>query len=198
MSADEEDSTNLVAWVDESGSDRAIDPGTYIMAAAITEESQVENVRSAMSGLLLRGQVKLHWRDERASRQRAIAKAIAEVGIEHLVVVTTPHDSQRPERQRRLTLELLLPELARLGVARAVLESRGRADDLRDRKMLDYLRRQRILEYPFHIDHQVGRHEPMLWVPDAVCGMVTSLRGGNGTYFELVRSQITLHVVAPK
>ncbi len=189
---------NLVAWVDESGSDHAVDPGTYIMAAAITDESQIESVRSAMSGLLLRGQVKLHWRDERASRQLTIAKAIARVGIEHVVVVTTPHDSGRSERQRRLTLEVLLPELARLGVARVVLESRGRADDYRDRKMLDHLRQRRLIELPLHIDHLVGRHEPMLWVPDAVCGMVSNLRTGNSTYYDFVRSRVTLHQVAPK
>lgn len=198
MSADDGDPMKLVAWVDESGSDHAADPGTYIMAAAITEDSQIETVRSTMSRLLLRGQVKLHWRDERVSRQRTIAQSISELGIEHLVVVTTPHDSKRPERQRRLTMEVLLPELARLGVVRTVLESRGHADDLRDRKLLDYLRQQRLIESPFHMDHLVGRHEPMLWVPDAVCGMVSNLRTGNGVHYELVRSQVTLHQVEPK
>lgn len=192
------DVANLIAWIDESASDSAADPGTYIMAAAITEGSQIESVRSVMSGLLLRGQLKLHWRDERSSRQRAITQAIADLGIEHLVVVTTPHSSQRPERRRRLTLEVLLPELARLGVDRAVLESRGQADDLRDRRMLDYLRQQRTIGHGFYVDHVVGRHEPMLWVPDALCGMITSLRGGNGAFFEMVRSRTTLHVVTPK
>lgn len=75
-------------------------------------------------------------------------------------------------------------------------ESRGRADDYRDRKMLDHLRQRRLIELPLHIDHLVGRHEPMLWVPDAVCGMVSNLRTGNSTYYDFVRSRVTLHQVA--
>lgn len=192
------DPMELVAWIDESGSNTTIDPGTYIMAAAITELAQVDAVRESMVGLLLPGQAKLHWRDERDSRQLQITRAVASCGVEHLIVVTTPHDSsRRPERRRRLTLEVLLPELARLGVRRAIMESRGVADDKRDREMLDHLRQQHLIESGLHVDHIVGRQEPILWVPDAMCGIITSLRTGNASYYDLISRQITLmHVPA--
>lgn len=190
---------HLTAWVDESGSNSALDPGAYIMAAAITTANQVDDVCAAIAGLRLSGQVKLHWRDERARRQRAIAKTIATLDVEHMVVVTSPHsDRSVPERRRRLTMEILLPSLAELGVNQIIFESRGASDDKRDRVMLNHLRQQRIVETSLRIDHRVGRTEPLLWVPDALCGIVSASRCGDGTLIELVGHRVTLVQHAPR
>jgi len=184
---------DTIAWIDESGSNSSLDPGTYIMAAAITFGTQVDPLRDLMRALRLPGQGKVHWRDEQASRHARITAAIAAADVEHLVVVTSPHkDSECAERRRRLTLQFLLPELASLGVDMAYFESRGDADDRRDRKMLDYLRSQRILSSSLRIDHLVGRGEPALWVPDALCGIVSSMRCGKSRYFESIEHKVTL------
>ena len=183
-----------MAWLDESGSNQAVDPGTYILSAAICEEDQADSVREAMRGLLVtKGHRKLHWRDEDSNRQEHIAKKIAELKVEHLVVVrsdsaTTDH----PERQRRLCMERMLPELVSLGVGTAIFESRGDKDDQRDHKTLDYLRRKHMLGGRLHIDHVGGPEEPMLWISDACCGAVTALRRGDEHYYALIESKITL------
>lgn len=53
----------LRAWVDESGSDHARDPGTYILAAAVVSTIEEDTVRTVMSSLRM-SQRKVHWRDE--------------------------------------------------------------------------------------------------------------------------------------
>lgn len=67
------------AWVDESGSDRTQDPGTYILAAVVLEPTFEDDVRKTMRSLRLPGQEKLHWRDEDARRRRKIATTVATV-----------------------------------------------------------------------------------------------------------------------
>lgn len=123
------------AWIDESGSNQQADPGTYILSAAICERGHTEAIREVMRGLLAaKGHRKLHWRDEDRRRQRKIAAVIANLSVEHLVVVRSQaaRPPDHPERRRRLCMERLLPELVALGVGEATVESRGTRDDLRD------------------------------------------------------------------
>lgn len=182
----------LRAWVDESGSDRALDPGTYVLAAAIVRLAAESTIRAQISDLRLPGQVKLHWRDESAKRQAAITGAVAACELEHLVVVRAGAVEDRTERRRRKCLERLLIELELKDVTDVVLESRGKADDRRDRDMLNALRGQQIVSTSTRITHVRGRDEPLLWVPDAVCGAVTSSRTGLPAYQQLLASQLTL------
>lgn len=56
-------------------------------------------------------------------------------------------------------------------------------------------------QLPVHglrLDHAIGRQEPMLWVADALCGIITSLRSGNTVHYNLISSQTTLMVVQPR
>jgi hypothetical protein len=135
-----------------------------------------------MRGLLARrSHKKLHWRDEDPKRQDQIVKTIAALQVEHLVVVRSDaHTTAKPERQRRLCMERMLPELVSLGVGTAIVESRGPKDDQRDRKTLQNLRNKRLLA------------DPMLWVPDACCGAVTQLRCGNGHFYQQIEARVTL------
>ena len=182
----------LRAWVDESGSDQTHDPGTYLLAAAIGRIATASTIRDQISGLRLPGQIKLHWRDESAKRQADITRPVAACELEHLVVVRTEAVEDRPERRRRKCLERLLLELELKGVTDVVFESRGKADDRRDRDMLNALRGQKIVSASVRITHVVGRDEPLLWIPDAVCGAVTSFRTGLPAYQQLLASQLTL------
>lgn len=189
----------LVAWVDESGSNSSLDPNTFIMAALIATAGQLDVIRRCMLDLRLPGQTKMHWRDERPSRRRQIIELIADLDVEHLVIVTSPHaESCAGERRRRLTLEILLPELAELGVSRAVFESRGKKDDQRDRAMLDHLRQQHALDASLRMDHAIGREEPALWVPDALCGVISAMRCGDGSNYERIESKVTLRQLPPR
>ncbi|QUR69458.1 hypothetical protein [Mycobacterium spongiae] len=182
------------AWIDESGSNRRADPGTYVLSAAICERRQAETIREVMRGLLVgKRHRKLHWRNEDCGRQFAITSAIASTGVEHLVVVRShPTTTEHAERQRRLCMERLLPELVAMGVGRAIAESRGTKDDQKDHATLDNLRRKHALGGHLHLDHVGGPVEPMLWIPDACCGAVTQLRCGDSEHYTLIESKVTM------
>lgn len=72
----------------------------------------------------------------------------------------------------------MLHQLEEELVSDIVLESRGTADDRRDLQLADALRGQRLLARSLRLSHVVGRTEPMLWIPDAVCGAIVSARVG--------------------
>lgn len=184
------------AWVDESGSDSRRDPGTYILSAALVADIDEELCRDAMRKLLLRGQRKLHWRDD-ASRHSEITKVVADLAIEHLVVVRSrPEDPGRLERQRRLCLERLVVELAELGVTRVVAESRGRKDDQRDVEAVNNLRRRKILsDSSLRIHHAAGPAEPLLWVADVCCGVMTRHRCGDSQFFDQLLDRLTVRMI---
>lgn len=182
----------LRAWVDESGSDWATDPGTYVLAAAIGRPEAEPDIRDHVSRLRLPGQVKLHWRDEDTKRRSTITHAVAGYDLEHLVVVRAGVVDDRPERRRRKCLERLLYELEVKDVDDIVLESRGPADDRRDIQMLNALRGQRYLSTALRLTHIVGRHEPMLWIPDAVCGAVTTARTGDPSHRAILEARLTV------
>jgi hypothetical protein len=161
----------------------------------LCEAERVDDIRPVLRGLLLRGQHKLHWRDEQVKRRRVIAETIGTLPVEALVVVRACRADERLERRRRGCLERLCWELERLGVVRMVLESRGRADDLRDRGMLDALRARKTVTGKLRMDHVAGRADEMLWLPDAVCGAVVASRVGEPVYLETLSDRITVTTV---
>lgn len=50
-------------WVDDPGSNSALDPRTYILSAAVCFAEDIGASRTAAGELMLRGQRKLHWID---------------------------------------------------------------------------------------------------------------------------------------
>lgn len=192
MSGPIEAGAGLRAWIDESGSDQKRDPGTYILAAVITSATSEDHVRQVMEGLRLPGQRKLHWHDEKDRRRRRISTAIAGLEQAHLVVVRTSDPSDTQKRRRNKCLERLLIELEMQGVTHATLESRGPADDRRDLNLVQALRGTRHLSPTLRIDHLQGPKEPLLWIPDAVCGAVTSARTARGEYFDTLGDQVNI------
>lgn len=184
----------LLAYVDESLSDSKRDPGVYILAAGIAEPADLDHTRSTLEGLRLKGQRKLHWRDESDKRQRLIVEAIDELPLAHLIIVREDQPSTRPERRRRLCMERLLFELDQMQVATVTFESRGPADDRRDRHMLDSLRARKTIGSSLRLTHEKGPLEPMLWIPDALCGAATSQRVGDAPYLDQVRSVQVINV----
>ncbi len=167
------------AFVDESGSQENRDPGTYILAAAICDEQHLDTVRDVMHGLRRAKVGKVHWHEESEPRRLQLAAAVAELALERLVVVRSVDSTEPFERRRRKTMERLLHELTMRDVALLVAESRGPADDRRDRDHLDTLRAARALSGPIRLDHRRGPVEPVLWVADIICGAIVQDRVGN-------------------
>ncbi|OHV33855.1 MULTISPECIES: DUF3800 domain-containing protein [Pseudofrankia] len=180
------------AYLDESGSDQARDPHTYLLAAAICEPAKLDQLRSTMRDLLLPGQVKVHWRAEQEKRRRQIMETVASIALEHIVVIRDGREGERSERRRRHCLERMLFELDQLGVEQVVVESRGRKDDQRDRGMLDILRTQKVVRGQLRMDHRPGPEEALLWIADAICGAVTRDRTGDPQFLETVSSRLTV------
>lgn len=182
------------AWLDESGSNQKIDPGTYILSAAIGDPAHTQEMRDTMRDLLVnRRHKKLHWRDEDFRRQEQIIKTVAQLPVEHLIVVRSdPHTTTKSERQRQLCMEWMLSELASLGVGTVIIESRGLKDDQRDRKTLQHLRTKHHLATSLHMSHVGGPADPMLWVPDACCGAITQLRCGIEGFYAQIQRRVTV------
>lgn len=179
------------AYVDESGSNTQVDPDIYIFAATLADTDVLDDCSMAMRRLRRPGQKKLHWQSDVPSHAD-VAATVAVLPLEHVVVVRSCRPGERPERRRRGTLERLCWELEQLGVGAAVFESRGPADDRRDLVALQGFRARRVVSSTLRMHHLPGPKEPMLWIPDAVCGAVVSARTGNDAYFETIRSRITL------
>lgn len=185
----------LRAYLDESGSHRTADPDTYLLAASICAEEHLETVRETMVALLPKGQAKLHWRDETEARQTLISQVIAGLPLEHLVVVRNCHAAEREERRRRMCLRQMMFELERNGVTNAVFESRGSADDKRDRRMVDTLRSQQVIGSQVRVDHEKGPLEALLWLPDSICGVVAAHRIGNEKFFKIIERKVSIDLV---
>lgn len=181
----------LVGFGDESGSDRSRDPGTYILAAVLVPSDGAEALREVAESLRPPGARKAHWRsDSRAEHDRAI-RILRKAEVDGVVVVRRGSEVERDERRRRKCLEVFLPLLETIGCSHVTLESRGPADDLRDRRLLDALR-ARKLSNALRLDHEVGPREPMLAVADALRGAIVAARTGETRWLEALGDQVQL------
>jgi hypothetical protein len=178
----------MLAYLDESGSDSKKDPDTYLLVAALCSDLIVDPTRASLSSLRLKGQLKLHWRDESAGRPKKIASLVAGLPVEHLVVVYNAHPGEKIERRRRRCLERILFELDQRQTTIAVFESRGPADDRRDRELMTTLRTKGAVSAALRMEHVPGPAEPMLWIPDSICGSVVSARCGQDLYLRTIEA----------
>jgi len=144
----------------------------------ICGDAEVEGAKEAMRKLLLRGQRKVHWKDESDERRDQIVETIVGIDVQHLVVVRNAQQGEPSERRRHKCLERLLPEPEQRSVSRIVMESRGGADNNRDLQFLQDLRASRRVSTRLRRYHARGKEEPLLWLPDAICGAVVKHRTG--------------------
>ncbi|MFG1638592.1 hypothetical protein ACGFKX_27600 [Pseudonocardia alni] len=163
-----------------------------MLAAALIEREDEEAARAAVAALRLRGQRKLHWRDEDRSRRKLLTEAIAALPALHLIVVKVDITAAS-ERRRRLCLARLLPELDRHGVPEVYLEARETKQNARDMQILAAMRARREVGSQLRLHHQPGPQNPLLWVPDVVAGAVGSDRAGEPAYLERLASLTTFY-----
>ena len=192
----------LVAFVDESsrrlgstgdltgvqsGGHRARER-IYLLAAAICRVSACDDLRADLRGLLLRGQQRLHWRDESEERRRSIAAGFAAMStpaaLRSVVVAVSSVPDNKQERARRLCLEALHPTLQGLGVTAIVQEQRTPQQNRHDLRMVDALRGQRLLGPGVRVQFAQPVTEPLLWLPDAIAGAVGLARDGRPAHLD--------------
>ncbi|MCZ4561052.1 hypothetical protein O4160_09390 [Rhodococcus sp. IEGM 1401] len=180
----------LTAWGDESGSQPGRDPHTYLMAAALCDESDVPEWRNTLEQVRLVTEPKVHWHGSSPERRHLLVDAIASLPMMGLVVVHTTEATDR--RHRRKCLEFLLPNLAEMQCERVTLESRGN-QDRSDLDLLQKFRAQKVVTSGLRLHHSVGRIEPALWVADIVCGAVVQDRVGNSSYLDKISDAVEIH-----
>lgn len=117
MPSPSESAFSLSAWVDESVVVGPVGgPGTYTMAAAVTDDARCDELRGELSDLRIKPGVRLHWVGESVKRRDLIAEAVARMDIAAILTVGTPMERSKQERARRCCLERLLYEVDRFGV----------------------------------------------------------------------------------
>lgn len=167
----------FAAYIDESEPLGGVEGGPYVMVASIPltgEAMSADAVRDEVRREH-RGKSKFHWNASAPAQRDAMTTTIARLPFIHWAARVIPASGDSPERSRRQCMELLFWELSQLAlVSHIIMESRGTADDKRDLKMADMLRSRRVLTGGTRVDHAIGKTEPLLWVPDAVCGAVNA------------------------
>jgi len=139
---------------------------------------------------------RVHWREERPTRRRRLAAAVASLDVRHIAVVATDADPGKQERARRQCLKRLLWELDHgLDVARLTLESR-RERDRHDIAAVTGFRRAHLISSVLRIDHALPAQEPLLWFPDIVAGAVSASRAGAIDYLNLLAAKVTTHDIS--
>ena len=181
------------AYVDESLIGNGPRPSVYILSAAIIDRTQIDETRQAMAALKPKRARKLHWRDEDPRSQARLVQAVSQLDVGHTIVVRAQIAGERQERQRRLCMERLLPELFKVGVTEVIFESRGAADDKKDMNLVQALRSKKVITASLRASHLPGPSEPLLWIADVVCGAVSEEQRGMEANFAEFKPAATMH-----
>ncbi|WP_343826474.1 hypothetical protein, partial [Falsarthrobacter nasiphocae] len=148
-----------------------------------------------MRELRLKGQIKLHWSDESASRRRKIVHAVAELEPITMLVAHLSDPAKKTERFRRLCLERIYSELHAMKVCRATLETRTDSQDKRDVAHLVSLQNKGVFQ-GLRIEHKRGGDEPLLWIADTLLGAFNARkRDGDSSYWSILEKTLDTNVV---
>lgn len=151
------------AFVDESErGDR------YLLTAAIVDPGDLGRLRQLLRGLLMRGQVELHFYKEKEARRRQIADAIVRAGARVWIYsAPIPRGRGGAERARQACLARLIKDLRKVSAHRLVLDSRQDID-INDQQTI----RHAIGPWPKGValtyEHTNSRSEALLWLADAI------------------------------
>ncbi|MCO5997707.1 hypothetical protein [Actinoallomurus rhizosphaericola] len=185
------------AFVDESESNRKLDPDVYILAASILPPESRAAVREAMLRSRLPGERKVHWYHAAEKRRHLLSDVVASLSALHLVVVRSGIPGEPSERRRRKCLETLLFELASAGVSEVILESRQDRQNKSDRRLIDTLLARKVIAPEVRIRHALGPAEPLLWLPDIVAGAVVAARCGQPECFDRISDIVSICEIGP-
>jgi hypothetical protein len=169
------------AYVDES---LRVRDGLYILAAVIIADADADHHRQALTGLLYRGQTRLHWRNESSRRRDDLVAAVSRLPHTGAIIIGTGMASGRQERARRKCIEQLLNELTSRGIGKIIFERRHAELDVRDRDLITALQRRHALPISFQATWLAALDEPLLWLPDIMAGAASLAETGDRRYWE--------------
>ncbi|BCB79079.1 hypothetical protein ACFQ1L_12200 [Phytohabitans flavus] len=140
--------------------------GGYLLAATTVAPVHLAVVRRCLRALLMPGERRVHFQAESDPRRRKIVSELTSLHVETVIYVARGRD----DRARAACLSRAVEDCRRLGAQRLVLESRGQAQDRKDRRTIAQVLAggQHGLKDPMAYLHLQCYEEPALWIPDAV------------------------------
>lgn len=189
--------SQLVAYIDESSARRPPRNQEYMVCAAILESDDLDTVRAELRPLLLPGQIKLHWTDERTSRRRKIVETLSTIDSMQAVITHRSALSKKTERYRRKCLEQMYFELSSMGIRNVTLESRQEAQNSKDIEHIVALQGQGQ-GAGIRLQHVRGGDDPLLWIPDIVLGALNSVYLGEEQYWDQLHDKVILNRPTPE
>jgi len=167
------------AYVDESQSNQATDPGVYLFAAALVHDDQAEAIRTRFETMRRPGGLKLHWYDASEKTRRNVMRTVADIEAMHVIVIRTSAGGVAPERQRRKCLEHLAFQLAHTYDVRTIVaEARDPKANNKERAWWQRQCDNSQIPADMRLEYAVGKDEPLLWIADAVAGAHVAHRTG--------------------
>jgi len=189
--------SEFVAFIDESSALRPPSRQDYMVCAAIVGVDDLEIIREELRPLLLPGQIKLHWTDERRSRRRKIIETLSSIDSMQAIITHRSDVTKKTERYRRKCLEQIYFELSEMHIYNVTLESRQKAQNQKDVAHIVALQGQGQIP-SVQLSHVRGGDDPLLWIPDAVLGALNSAHSGEKQYWETLTDKIVLNRTTPE
>ena len=179
---------SMRAYIDESMRQRKEDDCVYVLATALVDDDDADDVRDALKRLRYRKNPTIHWYDEHPDRRSKIASAVAELPIRAVVAVAF-YPFRGDERARRHCLRALIGHLSSTAVESVLIASRTASLDNADDRLLISMRRQTPQRLPAA---QWRRYadEPLLWSGDVFASAVCWSFNDECTYVETMGEQI--------
>lgn len=164
-------------YVDES---MAVASGTYVVSAVFVRREERPSLVGKVTGLLLPGQSRLHWRNESGPRRTQIVQELCSTGVHGESFAVQDVAAVRQERARAKALEALLWSMRERQVSGLIIESRGVLPDGKDRRTIAAAITARRAPVTLVYRHRPSSDEPLLWVADAIAGAQQARLGSSG------------------
>lgn len=177
------------AYLDESMRQRKEDDCVNVLAAALVDDDDADDVRGALKRLRYRKNPTIHWYDEHPDRRSKIAAAVAELPLTAVVALNF-YPFRGDERARRHCLRELTRRFSSTGTESLLIASRTTHLDKADERFLVTMRRQVPDRLP-EARWQRYPDEPLLWAADVFASAVCWSFNDECAYAETLRGQIT-------
>ena len=147
------------AFVDESQRGRF-----YLVCVVLVDPGDLPAVRAELRTMLMPGQRRLHFVNERARRRRLLLTAMSKLPVRARVYTST----NKEPIARRQALAAILSESRDVGMDRIVIERRETSQDTQERRQIAVAIRAGNAPAALSYQHLSGYEEPLLWIADAV------------------------------
>ncbi|MDP4331748.1 hypothetical protein Q7F20_00010 [Curtobacterium sp. A7_M15] len=138
----------------------------YLLVAVSVDAGHLPTARSAVAGVILRGQTRLHMRKESDARRRLILSTTADLDVD-VTVFRAPKDG-RSDVERRAACVRALVVAADHPRGTSVCLERDETLVQKDRQWIVEARHRHQGNRQFTHRHESARQEPLLALPDAL------------------------------